>query len=75
MGPTYAEEVHYMDLGDRVIITFGQVQFPLALQEIAEGTELAIQPVIRIVMPRVAAQKMVELFQKGPFSSKAETEK
>jgi hypothetical protein len=70
LEPVPVDEVHFQDLGDRVYFTFGQVRFPLDLNSLERGSSIEIRPVVRILMTRAAATKLVTLLETSPLSQK-----
>ena len=45
----FGDNLHWRTLGDRCYLTFGQLQLPMREGPLPPGTEIAIQPVARIV--------------------------
>ena len=51
-----ADEVFIQDLGDRIFLTFGQIQLPLNLGAVPDSIQ--VLPVARLVMTRASMQKL-----------------
>jgi hypothetical protein len=58
----FADEVHFINVGDRCYLTFGQVRLPVTTGS-PDGIVAEIQPVAKIVITQELLHKFVDLLK------------
>jgi len=65
LEPIFADNLHLQRINDQFYLTFGQVRLPLIETNPAERVVAEIRPVVRLIVPKDALQRVVNMLSRN----------